>query len=96
MSDIPQRAQGTEFEHADKLKEKMPEFIQWRQKQVDKLDDDFKDKAEEIAKKARREGFWMNADSIFDLHIVHNLDLEKIENDIMDAVGRAFDEDEEE
>ena len=93
-NNIPERKETPEVEGAEKVKKRMPKFIEWRQDQIEQLSDDFKEKAEEVAKSAKREGFWMNKESIFDLQIIHDLDLDKIEDDIMNAVEEAFGDEE--
>lgn len=75
-----------------KVKERMPKFQQWRNKKVGELSDDFREKAEDVADEIRREGFWIEAESLYDLHVIHGLSLEEIKEDLTSSVEQALGE----
>lgn len=79
-------------EQQEQLKKHMQDFHEWRLRQVEDLDEEKAEKAREICDNLRDKGFWMTDDSIIDLHIMHGLSLDRIEDDLVSVIEEVKDE----
>jgi len=85
-----QQPEDVDQEVVEKVKENMPKFHQWRQEKLEEVPDELREEAEEVADEVRTEGFWVEAQSVLDLYLIHGLSPEKVKEDMKSAIQEAL------
>lgn len=76
-------------EEQQQIRQNMGDFNRWQSHKISELSDEKHERAEEVAKNVREDGFWMNEDSVLNLYIIHDLSFDQIEEDITEAIEEA-------